>query len=105
MEKALIKAIKGGFNPRYIEAVLKNKTAGCLMPSEKSRVLLDPLFWQALGKAEGWEKKTVKGQPCGIKDCTGEHLKGTDWKEQWHRFIDHLAEGKTADSFFENLLN
>jgi hypothetical protein len=22
------------------------------------------------------------------------------WKKEWHRFIDHLAEEKTAEDFF-----
>ena len=26
-----------------------------------------------------------------------------DWKEKWHRFIDHLADGGTAETFFETL--
>jgi hypothetical protein len=25
------------------------------------------------------------------------------WKKFWHRFIDHLAEGKDAESFFQAL--
>jgi len=54
-------------------------------------VFLDPLFWQALGKARGWAKK----QPRQIQ-------KG-EWKWQWHRFIDHLADGKDAESFFASL--
>lgn len=49
---------------------------------------LDPLFWQSLGKAMGW---------IYLSD-TPEH-----WKKEWHRFIDHLAEGKDAESFFESL--
>lgn len=31
-------------------------------------------------------------------------LEGLDWKNYWHRFIDHLAEGKDAESFFNELL-
>jgi hypothetical protein len=27
----------------------------------------------------------------------------TPWQFEWHRFIDHLAGGKTAESFFEIL--
>ena len=26
-----------------------------------------------------------------------------NWFQRWHRFIDHLAEGKDANSFFANL--
>jgi hypothetical protein len=47
------------------------------------RFLLDPSFWQALGKAKGWNIGTVE--------------------INWHRLIDHLAEGKDAESFFAAL--
>tara|TARA_R110000868_G_scaffold236293_4_gene490322 strand:- start:590 stop:853 length:264 start_codon:yes stop_codon:yes gene_type:complete len=45
----------------------------------QAKVLLDPLFWQALKTKE-------------------------DWRNVWHDFIDHLADGKDVDSFFNNLL-
>jgi len=46
-----------------------------------------PCFWQSLGKSLGWtndEKRNIY-----------------IWKYQWHCFIDHLAEGKSIESFFE----
>lgn len=67
-------------------------------------IFLDPLFWEALGKSLGWEKKTVRGKLCGIEGCTGKHLEGTDWKDQMHRFVDALSEGQTPDEFFKELL-
>jgi hypothetical protein len=27
------------------------------------------------------------------------------WQYHWHRFIDHLAEGKTPEDFFRELLD
>lgn len=44
MKNAIQKAAEGGYkvNSKYIE-----------MEEAKSYILLDPLFWQALGKAEG----------------------------------------------------
>lgn len=83
MEEAIKKAIEGG----YLKAL--NDITG--LPSDflnESAVLLDPLFWQALGKAEGWI------YPVG----------GMNGLREWHKFIDHLAEGKDAESFFTNLL-
>jgi hypothetical protein len=42
----------------------------------------DPLFWQALGKARKWDET---------------------WLKNWHHFIDHLAFGGDAESFFSSL--
>lgn len=58
---------------------------------EMAVVFLDPLFWQSLGKARGWKEN---GE-------TGLH----QWIIYWHRFVDHLAEGKEAESFFADLIN
>jgi hypothetical protein len=59
-------------------------------------IFLDPSFWQALGKARGWDEHltskllpTWYGRP--------------EWQYHWRRFIDHLAEGKDAESFFATL--
>lgn len=75
-------------------------------------VLLDPSFWQALGKSMGWVKEEnyrphrigahsddwggSSDEPC---DCD---IKG-DWREQWHELIDHLAEGGTIEGYFAKL--
>lgn len=93
-------------------------------------VCSDPLFWQALGKALGWyqEQEVQFLLPEGeearrnsiihVEDDLGVVLRMFDdrlvyapysygkptWKQSWHRFIDHLAEGKDADSFFPALL-
>jgi len=56
-------------------------------------VLLKPLFWQALGKAMGWRVIDL-----GLRQSGGIY-----WLDEWHRFIDHLAEGKSAESWFEGL--
>jgi len=95
--------------------------------------LLDPSFWQALAKARGWGKQpyhTTTGKPWGKRICnhcgtdcdiqpkreTGcrhDHFPEAcdvctknvaDWDDQWHRFIDHLAEGLSPETFFERLL-
>lgn len=84
-----------------------------------SDIYLDPLFWQALGKALGWkETECVK---CGYRETPHTDLLSgycTTWYGQppceeftpetplhhWHCFIDHLAEGKDTDEFFDQLL-
>lgn len=47
-------------------------------------LLLDPLAWQALGKAEGWKGRY-------------------NWMHYAHRCFRHLMTGKDIDSFFTNL--
>ncbi len=96
MEQAIKKAIQeGGYgkrNYRWNDDTIEERNLPFL---EKEEILLDPLFWQALGKAEGWEK-----------DGSDTYFSNwTSWQYYWHRFIDHLAEGKSADSFFEELLS
>lgn len=55
--------------------------------------LLDHLFFQALGRGLGWGE-----------DENNTWDKRT-WASHWHRLIDHLAEGKDIESFFEQLIN
>jgi hypothetical protein len=49
-----------------------------------SEHLQDPDFWKALSTARKWEDTNA-------------------WRFHWHRFIDHLADGKDAESFFASL--
>lgn len=84
---------KGGYeNHAYF--MLKSESNKRL---EQNTILLDPLFWQALGKAKGWGTEpaatTVSGFPV------------QEWLMVWHRFIDHLAEGRDAESFLAELLS
>lgn len=63
---------------------------------------LDIDFWQCLGKALGWDDYQSDGF---LKD-TLQFANGTifGWRAVWHRFIDHLAAGRDAESFFANLV-
>lgn len=72
---------------------------------------LDRERWIALGKAMGWKKACMEDgfgvrvdesgyhNDCGR--CTGRVYEG--WHYILHRFIDHLAEGKSPEEFFESL--
>lgn len=96
---------------------------------EWEKVVLDPLFWQALGKALGWGAEMIMvdepGHPkewcyfthcptCGeqvvdeeegcSKGCVSDNANVEAWLHHWHRFIDHLAEDKDPESFFTELL-
>jgi hypothetical protein len=62
-------------------------------------VFTDPGFWQALGIALGWENE----ETCPTCGYLSAENWGKRWKAEMHRFIDHLADGKDAKSFFETL--
>ena len=69
------------------------------------RALLDDNFWIALGKAMGWNMQEHQYDDAKVKKiqgCTRIYLM-SGWLYQWHKFIDHLAAGKTIESYFENL--
>lgn len=74
------------------------------------RAFLDPEFWRCVGKAMGWNYNHVciiDGDPMLNRgDCGNERhtVETYEWSYYWHRFIDHLAEGKDAESFFSELL-
>jgi hypothetical protein len=66
-------------------------------------LFLDPLFWQALGKARGWENAERQAE-IGYREPDGKLLWQGEWQYYWHRFIAHLASGKTAEEFFAELV-
>lgn len=72
-------------------------------------MFIDPLFWQALGKSLGWGNSFGFIQTSDTGEISGwleSDSAGTvyQWQYHWHRFIDHLAEGKDAESFFKELI-
>lgn len=92
-------------------------------------ILLDPLFWESLGKAMmckceshetpeedrqcrnreySWNRLVCR--TCGLnrEDCIcpyGMHLPILGYMFFWHRFVDHIAAGKSTEEFFSNLDN
>jgi len=90
MEKAIRFAVEGGFKLREIH--LEETAWGAEMAYP--HILLDPLFWQALGKQQGWIE--------GIDKYTGDSV--CEWRSNVHSFIAHIMDGKDVDSFFNNLL-
>jgi len=116
MKEAIQKAIEGG----YVTGFMYDKLAKIDPLGAVEILLLDPKWWQCLGKALGWREICA--------DCGGEvtrkqtpeypKLAGLSWCPQrceaknfqeghlyqWHRFIDNLAEGKDVNEFFNELL-
>lgn len=121
MKEELYKAVKLAEQHQW--------TRGYMTPAE---VVLDKFFWQALGKSLEWGIVTeVKNRKCdecfGYGYTLGENGEEYDcytcgntgrikseekilspwknnWKYHWHRFIDHLAQGGDAETFFNQLL-
>jgi hypothetical protein len=110
MEKAIKKAIEGGWrlknqhipkDGKYFVALIDGGiTIKYQIEDKKGKpidndyanvadVLLDPAFWVAIGKAEGWKYPNGREKP---------------YVEVWIEFIHHIAEGKDAESFFNELL-
>lgn len=63
-------------------------------------VTSSPLFWQALVPNNQWSKLSQLDIDKWQTYNTGNQA----WLYYWHRFIDHLAEGKDIDSFFNELI-
>lgn len=62
--------------------------------------------WQALGKARGWNvyRGDDQSHDCDALGCSSiAHILRTRWRHEWHRFINHLAAGEDAESFFKSL--
>lgn len=88
IQQAIEKATENGWQDRGFANIKKSEF----------ETVLDREFWIALGKAMGW--KTIKDLERGqyIHPDTQ-----PEWLYHWHRFIDSLAAGKTAEDFFANL--
>ena len=86
-KQAIEKAIEGGYihSSYNLEAVLADGMEFGLI----EELVLDPSFWQYLGKAEGWGYVSP--------------YQKTSWETEWHRLIDHLSEGGTIEKYFEKL--
>lgn len=113
MEEAITRAIEGGWKPipKWIEVkyindevvfVLSRNTNGYdHFNLSYKEVVVDPLFWQALGKSLGWEGS--KFYPYDETRRRGEMMSEAKWYSRC--FWNHLWEGKDIDSFFTSLLS
>ena len=86
--EAIEKAIEGGWEKDGF--VCQGELIGV-----EEIALLDPLFWQALGKAMGWAE--VKRNGIFVQS------NNRAWIDKWHALIDHIADGGSIESYFETL--
>lgn len=87
----------------------------------QAKCLLNPKFFQSLGKAMGHEKELFC-YDCGERikppmmigdsvqvgtgqcDCSRQFENNEEWwLYHWHRFLDYLASGKSVEDFFKEL--
>lgn len=94
IEEAIKGAIEGGYlsNELPEEMLLDNWDTIIL-----EKALFDPSFWQALGKSMRLEDKPITIPSSG----NVYHVGGA--RSLWHSLIDHLADGGSIKSYFENL--
>ncbi len=93
IERAIRDAVeKGGY--RRVDCDVVGDLDYYLENTGCSEIFLDPAFWQALDRARGWED---------AKDEIFHGVARSGWYWHWHRFIDHLAANKDAESFFADL--
>ena len=63
------------------------------------QALLDPKFWKALGKSEGWKNCVCLFDRDGCIYGGGDAI---GWKHRLHQFIDNLAQDKSLEESFKN---
>jgi hypothetical protein len=111
IEEALQKAQKSG----YVTGFMYDNLAAIDPLGAFEIILLDPNFWKVLGESIGWKSSTWVCFNCGeiegsevtfeeeCEHCGADVGSEAQWLIEWHRFIDHLAEGKTISEFFKQL--
>lgn len=77
--EAIEKAVAGGWRPTTRSSVLFG------VVGDTNAAILDPTFWQSLGKALGWEARD-------------------DWQQNAHRFYDLILTGGDTKKFWDELL-
>lgn len=116
MKEAIQKAIEGGYKDikhaerkydcidgmRYLTVYFSHSSEAANYDYDE--ILFDKEFWQSLGKALGWPDDKLAYYSLVEIDGEIENGKIPLWHYHWHRFIDHLAEGKEAEKFFTSLL-
>ena len=109
---AIQKAVEGGWGGDDI-AFGVDKTAEPVKDCWKvngwwytKEIFLDPLFFQALGKTQGFNPKSRQKGHIMLWSPTGYALdKKITWGEYTqHRLIDAIQQGRSIDEFFGEIL-
>ena len=116
IQEAMDKAVEGGYhiegadgmdnaysgaNDEYSAWTRTDTESSFLVPVEET--LLDPRFWQALGRTLGWDEVCDLAIICVHGDEECQRCRGSYWMYQWHCCIQALAQGNTLDAFFASV--
>ncbi len=100
-------AIEGGYESFILEHLLEKSTGGRVITKHDiGAFLLDPLFWQAVGRKREWNNKVVchKCFQAGFAaEPNCEVCQRSKWLVYWKKFIDHLAEGDDYETALSKL--
>jgi hypothetical protein len=100
IEAAIQEAVDHGFQPS-LEAFpeMEHFSLVQIAAAMTGDVFIDPAFWRALGKARRWTTdEDFKRWQGSVAEWNAQY-----WKTHWHALIDHLADGRDAESFFAGL--
>lgn len=112
IKEIIEKGIEGGwgnYKDRYSinnNGVIRQTAFGDVLDKTYYEILLDPKFWKAVGKVEGWEDKDCLGckrVPHFPANCLKVRYCGKQFKENMHQMIDHLCSGGTIEEFIKTL--
>lgn len=118
IKQAIEDAIKGGWpvfdsGPVEITGVNWNMIGaqhnGVYKLWPLASALIDPLFFQAIGKARGWKEFVCEkcGGDYGEEGCVRSHINSSSEMDtqlyHQHRLVDHLAASNDIESFFASL--
>lgn len=92
IHEAIEAAKKGGWNDEECAPPIGSRDR-----FNREKMVLDPLFFQALGKSLGWREEE------GWLNEGEVVPKLPEWKSNWINLILHLSEGGSIESFFEPL--
>jgi len=88
IQEVVAKAIEGGYT-NYQQHDRSWPT--------QAHYFLETSFWEALGHTLGWEGHFEYVQ---LRGHAPSKIRQPLWLYYWHRFNNHLATGKTPESFF-----
>lgn len=100
---AIEKAIEGGWNGYlgYIASSEESLDQWLKFGGAEQAwafIALDPLFWEALGRAKGWKDETLADEELKV-------WLNPEWYDKANMFYDLILTGQSTDRFWKELLS